>query len=92
MEEWRFYVDEKYSIPGAHILVLLSRSLLLRGVAFAAMTKGPLRVCCDATHDIGVQKFKMLALGFLGVHFAGLPWGASGACRKLGKCCPHLTS
>jgi len=53
---------------------LLSEALLAIGARFAGRTAGPLRLVVDATHDIALQKYKLVSAGFLGVHWHGDGW------------------
>ena len=67
---WRMVADQAHSDLGNNVVVLCSQALLQDAVSFAARASGPLRLCCDATHDLGLQQWKLLSIGFLGVHQA----------------------
>ena len=62
-----FTFDERHSNIDADVAVLACDALLLEGVKFASRTPHGLRLACDATHDMGLQKWKLIAMGFLGV-------------------------
>eukprot|EP00959_Pyramimonas_sp_CCMP1952_P116165 2428480-Pyramimonas_sp.AAC.2 len=32
------------------------------------------KLCCDATHDKGLQQFKLISVGWLGVHYSHGQW------------------
>ena len=68
-----FFDAESSDIPN-HILIFHCRSLLQRAVQFSKTSGLPLRLCADATHDIGLQKWKLLAVGFLAAHFSRGAW------------------
>ena len=66
LPQWKFFADVCDSNGNSRTVAFLSEALLWEGVRFASRASGPLRACCDATHDFGAQKWKLVALGFLG--------------------------
>ena len=54
------------------------------GVALLRQQGDRIKLCCDATHDLGFQNFKLLALGALGVHFHKGEWKNNCAPRLCG--------
>eukprot|EP00959_Pyramimonas_sp_CCMP1952_P472354 9499894-Pyramimonas_sp.AAC.1 len=77
--EWKLVVDPTHSIRDAHILVLRCKYLTSLCAGFAAKQgeNYKFRLCCDATHDKGIQKFKLVSLGWLGVHFTDGEWSTT---------------
>ena len=74
--EWRLIVDPAHSHKESLIIVFRCRFLI--SLAEEMIKKhGPdykFRLCCDGTHDQGLQKFKLIGLSWLGVHFTRGQW------------------
>lgn len=68
------YFDEEHSALDDNVVILQCEELLSAAAEFAANSTGGLRLCCDATHDFGLQKWKLLGLGLLGVHYRKGSW------------------
>ena len=68
------YFDEEHSALDDNVVILQCDELLSAAVEFSKKSPDGLRLCCDATHDFGLQKWKLLGLGLLGVHFRKGSW------------------
>ena len=66
--------DTEHSNLDDHIIILQCNALLEAAAAFANRSDGPLRLCSNATHDIGLQRWKLISVGFLGVHYHHAAW------------------
>ena len=60
-----------------NIVLLYSEAMHLDAVCFATRFPGLLRLGRDATHDLGLQKWKLFCLGLLGVHFSNAEWSVA---------------
>eukprot|EP00973_Karenia_brevis_P036345 5010883-Karenia_brevis.AAC.1 len=68
------FFDAAHSNVADNIIILQADSLLEAAVAFASRSTQPLRLCADATHDFGLQGWKLVAVGLLGVQYRNLEW------------------
>jgi len=48
--------------------------LLAAGKRFIERGTGPFYLVCDGTHEFGLQRWKLLSLGFVGVRWDGSKW------------------
>jgi hypothetical protein len=71
---WKLQFDAGLSKLSRNFAVLRCRGLAAEGKKFMQRTRTPLNLVCDATHNFGVQKWKLLALGFVGVHWRNNEW------------------
>ena len=69
-----FYLDEANSVLDQFIAVFQCRALIDEGRRYMARSVGLLNLCMDATHNFGLQNWKLFCLGFLGVWWHNNGW------------------
>ena len=75
--DWKLYADVGRSSAKDNMLVMHCPFLLKCCADFIrAHGQNGVRLVCDATHDMGLQRWKLLALGVLAVHFVDGKWRA----------------
>ena len=70
----QFYLDDANSVLESFVAVIMCAALLEEGRRFMSRANGTLRLCMDATHNIGLQKWKLFCVGFLGVWWQDGCW------------------
>ena len=68
------FFDPAYSNLAENIVILQSDFLLRAGLTFAKNSNTTIRLCADATHDFGLQGWKLISVGLLGTHFHRGAW------------------